>query len=81
MLTMLGKIALASLPLVAVCAAASHWPLADWATQGLLSKTSALLATVLVGALVFIGCGALLRIEELDELFDAIKRRLRRPRR
>jgi len=78
MLTLLGKVALASLPLVAVCATGSHWLLADWATQGTVAKACALLATVLVGALVFVGAGAVLRIEELDEVFAAVKRRLRR---
>src|ERR1019366_2197138 len=80
MLRMLGKVAVASIALVALCAASSHWLLADWATQAFLSKLSALLATVVIGALVFVGCGALLRIEELDELSDALKRRLRRAR-
>ena len=80
MLRMLGKVAVASIALVALCAASSHWLLADWATQAFLSKLSALLATVVIGAVVFVGCGALLRIEEIDELSDALKRRLRRAR-
>jgi putative peptidoglycan lipid II flippase len=78
MLTLLAKVVLASVPLVAVCAAASHWLLADWATQGTPGKATALLTTVLAGAAVFIGAGAMLRIAELDELFVALKRRLRR---
>jgi putative peptidoglycan lipid II flippase len=78
MLLMLLKVAAASLALVAVCAASSHWLLADWATQAFLSKVGALLGTVIVGALVFAGCGTALHIEELKELQGAIKRRLRR---
>jgi putative peptidoglycan lipid II flippase len=78
MLTMLAKVAVASIGLLALCAASSHWLLADWATQPLLGKSGALLATVVLGAAVFVGCGALLKIEELDELFGALKRRLRR---
>jgi putative peptidoglycan lipid II flippase len=80
MLLMLGKVAAASAALVAVCAASSHWLLADWETQTFLSKLSALLGTVIVGAVVFAACGAALQIEELKELIDALKRRLRRIR-
>jgi putative peptidoglycan lipid II flippase len=78
MLAMLAKVAVAAGALAAVCAASSHWLLADWATQTLLSKLGVLLGTVIVGALVFAGCGAALHIDELKELQGAIKRRLRR---
>jgi putative peptidoglycan lipid II flippase len=81
MLVMLGKAALAAAALVAVCAASSHWLLADWQSQAFLTKLVALLATVIVGALVFAGCGAALHIEELKEVQAAIQRRLRRVRR
>jgi hypothetical protein len=33
---------------------------------------------VIVGVLVFLGCGAALRIEELHTLMDVLRRRLRR---
>ncbi len=78
MLVMLGKVAVASAALVAVCAASTHWLLADWQTQPFLTKLCALLATVIVGALVFTGCAAALHVEELKELQGAIRRRLRR---
>jgi putative peptidoglycan lipid II flippase len=80
MLLMLGKVAVAAAALVAVCAASSHWLLADWQTLGFLTKLGALLATVIVGALVFAGCGVALHIEELKEVQGAILRRLRRAR-
>ena len=80
MLVMLGKVALAGAALAAVCAASSHWLLADWQTQAFLTKLGALLATVVVGALVFAGCGVALHIEELKEVQGAILRRLRRAR-
>jgi hypothetical protein len=54
--------------------------LADWATQPFLSNLGALLGTVVVGALVFAGCGVALHIEELKELQAALKRRLQRGR-
>ena len=77
---LLVKIALASASLVAVCAASSHWLLADWPHQALLPKVAALLVTVVAGAAVFAVCGILLHIEELKELRDAFMRRLKRQR-
>ena len=78
MLVMLGKVAVAAAALIAVCAASSHWLLAHWETQTFLVKLGALLGTVVVGALVFAGCGAALHIEEIKELIRALKRRLGR---
>jgi putative peptidoglycan lipid II flippase len=78
MLKMLAKVAVAAAALVAVCAASSHWLLADWATQAFLPRLGALMGTVIVGAAVFAGCGVALHIEEFKELQGAIKRRLRR---
>ena len=79
MFAMLLKLAVAALPLVAVCAASSHWLLAEWATQPFLPKLGALLATVLIGTSVFVGGCALLRVAEVEELAAALRRRLRRP--
>jgi putative peptidoglycan lipid II flippase len=78
MLVMLGQAAAAAAALVAVCAASSHWLLADWETQTFLRKLGALLGTVIAGALVFVGCGVALHIEEMKELQGALQRRLRR---
>jgi putative peptidoglycan lipid II flippase len=78
LLAMLGKLAAASMALVVICAAGNHWLLADWPTQPFLLKLAALLVTVIVGAVIFAGCGLLLHIEELKELSDAFKRRLKR---
>jgi putative peptidoglycan lipid II flippase len=78
MLIMLGKTAIAGAALAGVCAASTHWLLADWATQAFLSKTGALLGTITVAGLVFFGVGAALRIEELNELSGALRRRFRR---
>jgi putative peptidoglycan lipid II flippase len=76
MLRMLGKVALASLALVAVCAAAQQWLLADWAHRAFLPKLVGLLCTVLAGILAFVAAGRALRIEELQELLQALRRRL-----
>jgi putative peptidoglycan lipid II flippase len=77
-LILLAKIAVASAALLAVCAASSHWLLADWPRQALLPKIAALLATVIAGAGVFAASGILLHIEELKEVRDAFKRRFAR---
>src|SRR3984893_6854781 len=78
MAVLLGKAAIAGAALAAVCAASTHWLLSDWATQTFLRNTTALFATMTAGGLVFLGVGAALRIEELDEVIGAVKRRLRR---
>jgi putative peptidoglycan lipid II flippase len=78
MLAMLGKVAVASAALAGICWASQHWLLADWATQAFISKLSALVLTVVVGVLVFLGCGAALRIAELNGLIDVFRRRLLR---
>jgi putative peptidoglycan lipid II flippase len=78
MAVLLGKVAMASGALIAICLASSHWLLAGWATQELWIKVAALLATVFVGAAVFGVCGALLGIEELNDILNAVRRRFRR---
>jgi putative peptidoglycan lipid II flippase len=78
LLLLLVKVAVASGALVAVCAASSHWLLADWQDQTLWIKLPALLGTVVAGAAAFATCGVLLHIEELKELRDAVRRRLTR---
>jgi putative peptidoglycan lipid II flippase len=77
MLSMFGKVAVAAAGLVAVCAASNHWLLGDWASAAFAFKAGALGATVLAGAVAFIGAGAALHIEELDQVRNAFKRRLR----
>jgi peptidoglycan biosynthesis protein MviN/MurJ (putative lipid II flippase) len=78
LLVLMGKLALAGMALVAVCAAGSHWLLPNWPTQTLLIKLAGLLATVIVGAATFAGCSVLLQVEEVKELSDALQRRLKR---
>jgi putative peptidoglycan lipid II flippase len=78
LLLLLGKIAVACAALAAVCAASSHWLLADWPHQALLPKIGALALTVTAGGAVFAACGILLHIEELKELRGAVMRRLKR---
>ncbi len=77
LIALLGKVGVACAVLAAVCAAGSHWLLADWQEQSLLLKLAALLATITAGALAFGGCGVLLHVEEIKELRDAVRRRAR----
>jgi putative peptidoglycan lipid II flippase len=72
------KTGIAGCALAAVCWASIHWLLADWATQAFWSKTLALLGTMLVAGMAFLGVAALLEIEELQALAEAVRRRLRR---
>jgi len=80
MAVLLTKTLAAGAALAAVCAASTHWLLADWQHQTFLPKVSALLATMIVGGVVFAGSGVLLRIEELNELIAMVGRRVRRSR-
>ena len=75
---LLGKIAIASGALALVCNAANHYLLAEWPTQSIPSKAAAVLATVTIGALVYGGVAWLLNVEELRELWAAVRRRLKR---
>jgi putative peptidoglycan lipid II flippase len=80
MLTLLLKVALASIALAGVCWASLHWLLADWPTRDFATKAAYLLLTVVLGAVTFLGCAVALRIEELDEVIAAVRRRLQRAR-
>jgi len=78
MFVLLAKTALAAGALAAVCFGSTHWLLSAWPTQGFIPKASALLATIVIGGVVFVSCCLVLRIEELDELKRVVLRRLRR---
>jgi putative peptidoglycan lipid II flippase len=79
MIGSLIKIAAAGAGLAAVCAASTHWLLADWATHAFWSKCAALFGTILAGAGVFLGCAALLKVDELAPVIAGVRRRLERP--
>ncbi len=53
----------------------SHWLLEmHREIQSFFTKLAALLGTVVLGAAAFVACGLLMRIEELTELLDALRR-------
>ncbi len=80
MVTLLLKLAVASIALVAVCWLGEHFALADWPTQRAWAKAGWLTATIVAGTLAFLGCAIALRIEELEQLRALVNRKLRRTR-
>ena len=77
MATLLAKVALASAVLALVCWGAQRWLLAGWEHELFATKAIALTATIGDAIGAFLGCGWLLRIEELLELGQALRRRAR----
>jgi putative peptidoglycan lipid II flippase len=78
MATLLAKVGTASVALGGVCWAAQRWLLAPAAHQVLAARTGALLATILASIAVFLWVASLLRLEELRELREAVRRRAAR---
>ncbi len=76
MLTLLGKLAVASAVLAAICWAGAHFLLADCATERFWPKLGSLTAVIAAGALAFFACAAALRIDEVRDLTSAVRRRL-----
>jgi putative peptidoglycan lipid II flippase len=78
LLRSLGKLVLASLPLVLVCLAAQHWLFAGLKNMAFFPKITAVLSTITVGAAVFGAGVALLRVEETEDVLQMIRRKLGR---
>jgi putative peptidoglycan lipid II flippase len=79
MMRMLAKVGAASAALALVCWAGRALLLASWPTQAFALRLTATLATIAAAGLAFIGMAALLRIEEIEDLLAAVRRRLGRP--
>jgi putative peptidoglycan lipid II flippase len=77
MLAGLGKICAAGVLLALVCWAANDWWLDAWERLHFLEKLSALLVAIAVGAAAFFGAAFLLRVDEVRDVVDLIRRRLR----
>jgi putative peptidoglycan lipid II flippase len=73
---LLAKVALASAMLALVCWASQHWLLAGWEQLSFAPRLGLLLLTIGTAMLAFVGSGVLLRIEELQELMAAVRRRV-----
>lgn len=77
MLASLGKICVAGVLLALVCWAANHWWLDAWERLRFLEKLCAMLVAIAVGATAFFGAAFLLRVDEVQDVVDLLRRRLR----
>ncbi|MBV8910110.1 MAG: murein biosynthesis integral membrane protein MurJ [Gammaproteobacteria bacterium] len=75
---MLLRVAIASLVLLAVCAAGQRLLLADWAVQPFWPKCLSLLLVIAVAAGAFFALAHALRIAEVHDITAALRRRLGR---
>ncbi|HEV7432494.1 MAG TPA: lipid II flippase MurJ, partial [Steroidobacteraceae bacterium] len=78
MSALLIKVLLASAALGLVCWVAQRWLFIDWAQMAFAVRLAGLMLTIAVAIAIFIGCGTLLRIEEMHELMSALRRRTAR---
>ena len=78
MSTLLLKAVAASAVLALVCWSSQHWLLDGWTRLAFAPRLGLLMLTITAGIAAFLGCGVALRIEELQELMDALRRRVHR---
>ncbi len=78
MLSGLTRIGCAGLLLAAVCWTANHTWLQAWEDLRFMQKALALFATIAAGAAVFFGAAYLLRVTEVHEAAEMLRRRLRK---
>lgn len=78
LIALLLKLTIPCALLVGICWAGMHWPMANWATQSLAPKAMWLGLTIGAAALAFFGSAMLFRIEEIDDVFGAFKRKIAR---
>jgi putative peptidoglycan lipid II flippase len=74
----LTRIIIAGILLALICWAANHWWLGAWEQVRFLQKLLTLVATIVVGALAFFGTALLLRVHEVHEISELVRRRLTR---
>src|SRR5437762_3516419 len=73
----LARICLAGLVLALICWLANYWWLDAWEHLRFFEKLFALFATILVSAATFFGVAFLLHLDEVRDVFDLVKRKLR----
>jgi putative peptidoglycan lipid II flippase len=78
MAVLLGKVAVASLALLAVAWGGGQLLLSGWAVEPFWPKLAGLTLVIGCAAGAFFVCAALLRIGEIDDVVAAVRRRLRR---
>jgi len=72
----LAKICVAGALLALICWAANYWWLDAWASLRFFPKLTALLATIVLGAMVFFGAAFFLRVSEVNDIIDVFQSRL-----
>jgi putative peptidoglycan lipid II flippase len=77
---LLARVALASLVLLAIAWGGEQLLLADWAVQRFWPKLASLTLVIACAAFAFFLCASALGISEVQELRQAVQRRLRRTR-
>ena len=80
LLVVLAKVLLASDALALVCWGCNWLMLSQWASMGFLLRLLSLGLTIGLAVGAFVLVAALLRLREMHDLLDAVKRRLRRKR-
>lgn len=80
MAVLLARVALASLVLLAIAWGGGQLLLADWAVQHFWPKLASLTLVIACAAVAFFLCASALGISEVQELRQAVRRRLRRER-
>jgi putative peptidoglycan lipid II flippase len=78
MLIALAKMCVAGALLALVCWAANHWWLDAWASLRFFQKLIILLATIAIGAATFFATAFLLRVSEVQDIIDVLRRKISR---
>ena len=78
MLISLGKICLAGALLTLVCWAANYWWLDAWVRLHFFQKLCALVVAIALGAAAFFGSAFLLRVSEVQDIVDLLRRKVTR---
>jgi len=77
MLTGLAKVCVAGGALALVCWAANYWWLDAWGSLRFVPRLFALLITIVLGVATFFGSAFLLRVKEVRDLADLVRRKIR----
>jgi peptidoglycan biosynthesis protein MviN/MurJ (putative lipid II flippase) len=73
----LAKICLAAGLMALVCWAANYWCLDAWEQLRFFEKLCVLLGTIVVSAAIFFGAALLLGVDELRDVFEMVRRKVR----
>ncbi len=77
MLKLLSRLSVACAVLALICWGGSSWLLGNWPGEAFWPKLGGLLLVIVTGIGAFFGCAMLLRIEEMRDIAQVVKRKLR----